>query len=157
MKDDNAQLHTIEKELEEIIGKEITIQRAILNSLKREQNALYVQDFAAVDSIIEESIAIFTPFDLLGEWLKECTRQLAKIYHRTIPPEDDFSHSVALELLKEWLPTDEMEVHSGIEQLQALNREIATQNNVTSHFLRMKPLPEGVSKKKTALAVMERP
>lgn len=156
MSNSKAQLETIEKELEEIINKEITIQRAILNSLKREQNALYAQDFAAVDSIIEERIVIFTPFDLLGEWLKECTRQLAKIYHRTIPPEDEFSHSAALELLKEWLPTEDMEVHSGIDQLQALNREIDLQNNVTSHFLRMKPLPAGVSAKKTAVAVMER-
>ena len=157
MSNTTTQLQTIEKELEEIIGKEIIIQRAILNSLKREQNALYAQDFAAVDSIIEERIAIFTPFDLLGEWLKECTRQLAKIYHHAVPSEDDFSHSVALELLKEWLPSDDLEVHSGIEQLQALNREIAMQNNVTSHFLRMKPLPEGVSAKKTAVGVMERP
>lgn len=126
---------TIETEIEDLIQQEIKVLRNLLSNLINEQKALLSKNTDALNDTIDKRIDYLEHFEVLAQRLSKYTRQLAIEYHKQLPDEVELSHTQALELLKEMIPVDNVELRTLFGQLEALFAEIENQNNVTKYFL----------------------
>jgi|694.fasta_scaffold38566_4 hypothetical protein len=123
----------IEEQIEDLLQQEINILRLLLTNLKNEQNLLIQKNGEGVNQILDERLNYLERFEGLALKLIENTLHLCLLPE--LIGEEEFTHPMALKLLKETIPVENMEVHSLLEQLEALFHEIENQCNITKYFL----------------------
>ena len=129
----------IEDRLKHTVEQEIKILREILENIHHEQKALFNRNLDELNHIIEERLDLLEAFEKFNETLIASTVDLANYKCKTIPKGGELTYQETLELLKDLVAVDNIELQYSLDQLRIITEEIEKMNGITLSYLESKP------------------
>ncbi len=121
-------------QLEELISREIVILRSFLSNQRSEQTALLNKNNEQAEDFLDERLDLVAVFEKLREELITLVCQFAQ-QQKISRLEGELTHQRSIEILEEYVPVEEIELHALLGQLKAILVEIKNRNDLTQYFL----------------------